>query len=114
MITFYEWLKLKETSRGGKGTDWVSADDYDPETPYKVSPDYKKVLEKGGQHYRNPHRLAGYKAREAGKARTENPHLKSQARHDWHHGWDDHHFISSVEAGKNPNDFPGHKEHPYD
>lgn len=112
MISFYEWLKLKEsdfeTSRGGHDKDWVSEDDYDPETPYKVSPDYKKVLEKGGQHYRNPHRLSGYNARKAGTARTQNPHPKGQERHDWHQGWDDHHFIHS------PKDFPGHEKTPYD
>jgi ribosome modulation factor len=113
MRTFSEYLQEQDdpTYRGGKGKDWVSADDYDPKTPYEVSPDYKTVLKWGGQYLQphHTHRYSGYKARESGQSRTTNPHKQgSKQRSDWYQGWDDHHFIN------NPEDFPGHEEHEFD
>jgi hypothetical protein len=87
------------TSRGGEGRDWVGPDDYDPWTPHIVPPGARRATATGGLHWRNKPRLAGYEARGKGMDRMQNPHPKgSQARKDWHEGWDDHHFVHEPET----------------
>jgi ribosome modulation factor len=93
-LSFAKWLLKKEntfhTTRGIPDTDWVSKDDYHPDTPLN-----------GGQYFQNKARLAGYEAREKGIARNQNPFKTPQERKDWFEGWDDHHFL------KNPKTFQG-------
>lgn len=100
MKTWRQWLENKSEEefvsalqRGGEG-DWVSGDDYDPQTPGPQGT-------KGGVFMRNSKyapRLAGFQARIKGVPRNMNPFTTPAEKQMWLDGWDDNQFDEDPDA----------------